>query len=234
MMARARYRWRQAMTESVAELLSRLRFVGEPVETLYLNQDRVRESFIGQLGAIESFTRTEAKEGSVEIPIVKVGAGLASQAGVTWSLADPTAQALVLHAALRSQGALYDLQSVAPGRYTDFAGTGFVSRPGMLDDRHREALQGRPGLYEALEAERTMQETLLRIMRGQEAIMWLLTVDDGASVCAAVLDNRWLSSGAPSWIAADTESRWEVFALFRRRHENRVPLLAVLHVKLKW
>jgi hypothetical protein len=38
----------------------------------YLNQTRVRESFIGQIGAIESFTKTATKEGSVEVPIVKV------------------------------------------------------------------------------------------------------------------------------------------------------------------
>jgi hypothetical protein len=53
------------MTGSVAELLGRLRFVGGPVETLYLNQPRVRESFVGQLGAIESFTRGVAKEGGM-------------------------------------------------------------------------------------------------------------------------------------------------------------------------
>lgn len=221
------------MAESLAELLGQLRFVGGSVETLYLNQTRVRESFIGQIGAIESFTRTATKEGNVEVPIVKVGAGLASQAGVTWNLTDPTAQALVLHAALRSQGALFDLQNAAPGCYTSFTGKGLISRLGMLDARHREALRGRPGLYEALEAERAMQETLLQMMQGQ-AIMWLLTVDDGSSVCAAVLDNRWLSSSAPSWIGGDTESRWEVFALVRDRHENGVPLLAALHVKMKW
>ena len=60
------------MAESVAELLGRLRFVGGPVETLYLNQPRVRESFVGQLGAIESFTRGVEKEGSVEAPVIKI------------------------------------------------------------------------------------------------------------------------------------------------------------------
>jgi hypothetical protein len=52
----------------------------------------------------------------------------------------------------------------------------------MLDARHREALRERPGLYEALETERAMQETLLQMMQGH-AIMWLLTMDDGSSVC---------------------------------------------------
>src|SRR5450432_4099136 len=70
---------RPVMAESVAELLGRLRFVGGPVETLYLNQPRVRESFIGQLGAIESFTRSSAKEGSVGVPVVKIGADLTAE-----------------------------------------------------------------------------------------------------------------------------------------------------------
>ncbi len=94
------------MTESVADLLGRLRFVGGPVETLYLNQPRVKESFVGQLGAIESFTRGVAKEGSVEAPVIKIGAGVTAESGVTWNLADPTAQVLVLHAALEKHGAV--------------------------------------------------------------------------------------------------------------------------------
>jgi hypothetical protein len=221
------------MAESVAELLGRLRFVGGPVETLYLNQTRVRESFIGQLGAIESFTRTATKEGSVELPVVKVGAGLTSEADVTWSLANPTAQVMVLRAALESQGALHGLDGAAPGRYICFAGVGLVSRPNMLDDRHRAGLQEHPGLYDALEAERATQENVLRMMEGPKAAMWLLTVsDDAHGVGAAVLDQRWISASSPSWVFI--ESPWEIFAMFRGRHETAASLLAALHVSVKW
>jgi len=202
------------------------------VESLYLNQTRVRESFIGQLGAIESFTRTATKEGTVEVPIVKVGAGLASEASVTWTLSDPTAQVLVLRASLESQGALLGLDGAGPGRYVSFAGAGYVSRPGVFDDRHREGLREHPGLYDALEAERGTQETVLRIMEGQDAAMWLLTIGNSDSVCAAVLDNRWLSPVFLSWIRVDLS--WEIFAIFRRMHEMGVPLLAALHVIVKW
>lgn len=220
------------MAESVADLLGRLRFAGGPVETLYLNKTRVRESFIGQLGAIESFTRTATKEGSAEVPIIKVSAGLASEAGVTWTLADPTAQVLVLRAALESEGTLCGLADAGPGRYVSFTGAGFISRPGMLDDRHRAKLREHPGLYDALEVERATLENVLRMMEGQDASKWLLTVSDGASVCAAVLDNRWLSPSLPYWI--NTEGRWKILAIFRRRHETGVPLLAALHVSMKW
>jgi hypothetical protein len=220
------------MAESVAELLGKLRFVGGPVETLYLNQVRVHESFIGQLGAIESFTRTATKEGSVEAPVIKLSAGVTSEADVTWTLTDPTAQALVLRESLQSQGALHSLDQAGPGRYVSFAGAGFFSRPGMLDGEHRARLIKYPGLYDALEAERHTQESILQMMEGQDSTMWLVTVADGVSVCAAVLDRRWLSPSIPSWVSAD--NRWEIFAMFRRRHEIGVPLLATLHITVKW
>jgi hypothetical protein len=220
------------MADSVADLLGRLQFAGGPVETLYLNETRVHESFIGQLGAIDSFTRTATKEGSIEAPIVKLGAGMAVEAGVTWTLTDPATQALVLRASLESQGLLQSLAEVGPGRYTSFAGTGYVSRPGMLDDQHRAALSDHPGLYDALEAERSTQERILRMMEKDEPTMWLLTVSGEGGVGAAIIDNRWLRPNFPSWVNPGV--RWELLAMFRHRHELGIPLLAALHVTVKW
>lgn len=220
------------MAESVAEILGQLRFAGGPVETLYLNETRVREGFLGQLGAITSFTRTARKEGNIEAPVIRFGAGVAAEADVTWSLAEPIAQALVLRAALEARGALHGLKEAEPGQYVGFAGAGYLSRPGMLDDRHREGLSEREGLYEGLEAERAMQEGVLQMMEGPESSMWLLTLQDGDSICAAVLDKRWLSPGFPSWMGGG--HRYEILAMFRQRHETGIPLLAALHVTMKW
>ena len=52
------------MAEPLSKLLSRLRFEGGPVETLYLDETRVHEDFIGQLGAIGSFTRVGTMGGN--------------------------------------------------------------------------------------------------------------------------------------------------------------------------
>lgn len=178
------------MAESIAKLLSKLRFVGRPVETLYLNQTQVRESFIGQLGAIESFTRAAAKEGSLEAPVIKIGAGMSSQADVTWTLSDPITQVLVLRAALESQGLLYSLHDAQPGRYIIFSGAGMASRPHMFDDLHRNSLKGHhPGLYDALEADRAKQESIVQMTGSLEKSLWLLTVSKDDSICAAFLDN---------------------------------------------
>jgi hypothetical protein len=235
MICRKHYREEVAVAESVAELLSKLRFVGGPVETLYLNETRVRESFIGQLGAIESFTRAMTKEGSVEAPVVKIGAGISSDTGVTWNLSDPITQVLVLRAALASQGLIYGIDRAEPGNYLAVAGTGIASRPGMFEDLHRDALREHRGLYDALEAERVKQEGIVRMIEGQEKPLWLLTVSDGASICAAVLDSTWLRPVFSHWMNPDyATSRWEVFGLCRRVHETRIPLLATLYVGVRW
>ena len=87
------------MTDSLADILAKLRFESRPIEALYLNETRVREHFVGYLGAIDSFTRTAAKAGNLETPIIKVGAGITSEATVTWDTHDPIAQVLILRSA---------------------------------------------------------------------------------------------------------------------------------------
>jgi len=221
------------MAESIADLLGRLHFIAGPVETIYLNDTRVRESFIGQLGAIDSFTRTATKTGSVEAPIVKIGGALSAEAGVTWTLSEPIAQALVLRAALESQGLLSGPDGAAPGRYISFAGQAAISRPGTFDDLQQERLAEYPGLCEALEAERATVERISRMTEGPESNIWLLSISQGPAVCAATFDQRWLRPAWRYW-AANPSSSLEIFALCSRLHETRVPLLAPLHLSVKW
>jgi hypothetical protein len=220
------------MAETVIDLLRRLRFSTGPVETLSLNETRVRENFIGQLGAIESFTRAATKKGSAETPFVKLGGEVSSEATVNWNLGDPIAQALVLRAALESQGSLHRLDDATPGDYIISSGVGAISRHEMLDDLHRERLQDHPGLYEQLEAERAQQEHIMLITGGPNELLWLLTIDEGALVCAATLEGSSLRDPFRHWAYAD--SPWELFALCRRFHESGVPWLAPLHLRVKF
>ncbi len=69
------------------------------------------------------------------------------------------------------------------------------------------------------------------MMEGQAAAMWLLTIGDGTSLCAAVLNDCWLSPSSSSWL---TGCRWRIFAMFRRVHETGIPLLAALHLSVQW
>ena len=220
------------MAESVGELLARLRFVGGPVETIYLNKRRTQEGLITEVGAIESFTRTEAKEASAETPVVKIGAGMSSEAGVTWTLSDPLTQVLVLRAALESKGLMYDIDNVASGRYIKFAGAPVLSGPGLNEDIQQKALEERPGLYEALEAERARVESISRVTGDSEHNLWLLTLSEGTVVCPAILSSEWLRGVFHHWIGMD--SPWEIFALARGLYKTGVPNLAAIHVNIKW
>jgi len=220
------------MTESVADLLRRLRFVGGPVEMLYLNETRVHDNFNSNVGEIESFTRTAAQKMEGETPVIKVGGGLSREGSVTWTIKDPITQLLVLREALKSTGFLHDLNGVGSGRYIAFTGDGIISRPGLFDVMHRKALREHPGLYDSLDAERTRREELISVSEPPGRSHYLLTVSDGVSVCAAILDGQWLKPTWPDWIGRDY--RHEVLGLFRRNHEPGIPMLATLHVSVKW
>jgi hypothetical protein len=203
------------VTDSIGEQLRSLQFTSGPVETLYLNENRVRDDFLGQIGAIESFTRSATKQGSVSgpLPILSIGGGVGAEAGVTWTLTDVTAQALVLREALERRGELADIRSGAPGGYVQAQGRGRLSGPEMRAMEHQAALS--PTIYDELEGERAQQEQVLRMIDKPDAKMWLLTVhNDDLVVAAAVLDNRWLKPSSPSWLVSDNV-RWNVFARMR-------------------
>ena len=217
--------------ESVTELLSRFRFSSGPVETLSLNEARVQENFISQLGAIETLTRVATKGGGIEAPIVKLGADVSFEAGATWGLSDPITQALVLRAALGAQGSLHHLDDAEPGLYVMSSGVGAISRRGMLDDLHQKRLHSHPGLYEKLEAERAKQEKIMHMTGKPDESLWLLTIDEGTSVCAATLEGTALRDPFRHWVYAD--SPWEFFGLVRLFHETGVPWLAPLHLYVK-
>ena len=102
----------------------------------------------------------------------------------------------------------------------------------MLDNEHRALLSNLPGVYDALEAERSTQETIRRMMEKDEPSMWLLTVSGEDGLGAAIIDNRWLRPSFGSWV--NPGCRWELLAMVRHRHELGIPLLAALHVTVKW
>lgn len=223
------------MADSVAELFSRLRFRSRPVETLYLNETRVHDNFYGQVGAIESFSRAATKDGALEAPVVKISASVSSEASVTWTLSDPIAQVLVLRSALESQNLVRGENNAKPGDYIAHSGAGLVSRPEMFDDLHRDSLEDHAGLYEALEAERAKQEDIARVIEDPDKKLWLLTVREGNSVCAAILDNVWLRPVFGHWINPGyAAAPWEIFGLCRRIHDSGVPMVATLYVGVRW
>ena len=68
-----------------------------------------------------------------------------------------------------------------------------------------------------------------------EKSCWLLTVSQGASVCAAILDQRWLRPVFGHWMNPGyAVSRWEVFGICRLLHETGIPMLATMYVGVNW
>lgn len=221
---------------SAAEWISGLRSSGGAMETLSLNEARVRENFISQLGAIESYTRAAAKNGRLEIPLIKLGAAVSSEDGATWGFGDPLTQALVLREALDEKHALRGIKDARPGDYIVSSGVGVISRSGTLDVLHQERLRRHPGLYEILEAERAKQENIIYMTGGRRReYLWLLTIDEGNDedppVCAATIEGTTLRDPFRHWVYSD--SPWEFFGLVRRIHKTKVPWVAPLHLYVK-
>jgi hypothetical protein len=228
------------MADSIAKILGKLRFVsGGPVEWLYLDKERVHDYFINHLGEIVSFTRTHKKEGGgkAKPPFVEIGLDIGTETQIIWTLDQPITQALVFRSALKSAGSLHGLDGIGPGRFISFVGRAHISRPGMLDAEHQAGLVEYPGVYDALEARRASIEDTEKLIRGTEAPrrrQWLLTVSEGASVCAAVLDEQSLGRSFYDWIAPrDTDHYHEIFGLFRQ-NESGIPILATIYVQVKW
>jgi hypothetical protein len=203
---------------------------------LYLNKERVHDNFISNLGDIDSFTKMAQKigKGTVKTPFIEFGGEIVGEAQVTWTINEPITQVLVLRAALESAGLVYRLDDIGLGRFISFVGRGFISRPGLFDAEHRARLANHPDVYDALEARRASIESTENLIRETEARQWLLTVSEGASVCAAVLDDQWLKPGFHHWTAPLTpEYRHEIFGLFRQ-FESGIPILATVYVGVKW
>lgn len=206
------------------------------METLSLNRARVRENFISQLGAIESYTREATGSGRLETPIINLGAAFSSEAGETWGFSNTVTQALMLRDALDKKQELHSIKGAQPGDYVLSSGVGAISRAGMLDDLHRERLRKHRGLYEKLEAERADQERIMHMTGGRRReYLWLLTIDEGndenPTICAATIEGTALRDPFRHWVYA--ESTWEFFGLVRRIHETKIPWLAPLHLYVK-
>src|SRR5690348_8493986 len=103
----------------VADEILKLRFSAGPLQSLYLNQDRVNERFISHLGSISSFTQSagKAKGGGVDLKIVKADAQVSDGNQIMYSIADPVARALLLREALQAEGVVHTSESATVGQY---------------------------------------------------------------------------------------------------------------------
>ncbi|WP_043687408.1 hypothetical protein [Streptomyces xylophagus] len=213
--------------ESLTDVLARLRFTAGPVETLYLNELRVGERFVSHLGVIESYTRTAHRQvgGELGVGVVKLSGARSTEDGITYTLREPIAQALVLRESLAQDGSLHrSARHPHPGDYVQLSGRACLSHPTRYP--HDDCLPTHTAAYPALEAERARQECWLQALGSPGATMWLLVLDDGPKLSAAVLASGWLRDNA---VTSYVHTHWEAFGVVEKVIDS-VPLLSALHI----
>ena len=220
--------------EPVAEEVLRLRFTGRYVESMYRNDDRIRELFIGRIGSIAGLTRSATRDvnGSVGFKgIAELAGSRGGEQVVEYDLTDPTAQALVLRENLALAQEFHDAATAAPGQFVSVAGPSCLSRPPDQPigfDFHGGCHAAEQPEFTELEHQRALQEATSRLMNPGDEQMWLLVISDRAQriQAAAVLLRRWINQNA---FMSYMHMPWELFGVVRDRVDS-VPVLAPIHV----
>jgi hypothetical protein len=223
----------------MADELLKLRFSAGPLQSLYLNEDRVNERFISHLGAITAWTRSAEKGGSggIDLKLVKgeVKGGLGNQ--ITYGVDNPLARALLLREALQTAGVVRMPQSATVGQYVIASGQACLRHPTM--EEGNEYLLSQMQLagcvpdtdprYEQLELDRSRAEAVRLALAGPAGSndrMWLLTLSHGDQIhSASVLNSRWLNDAIISYM----NTSWTMFGTLREQIGG-VPTLAAIHV----
>ncbi len=223
----------------MADELLKLRFSPGPLQSLYLNEDRVNERFISHLGAITAWTRSAEKGagGGVNLSLVKgeVKGGLGNQ--VTYGVDDPTTRALLLREALRTAGVVRIPQSATVGQYVIATGQACLRHQTMEEEnfslssqlRHYGCVPDTDPRYKQLELDRSRAEAVRLALAGPAGSndrMWLLMLTHDDQIHAAsVLNSRWLNDAIISYL----NTSWTVFGTLREQISG-VPTLAAIHV----
>jgi hypothetical protein len=213
--------------ESVAEIVGRLRFVSSPAPAIYLNEQLVKEMFVAQLGAIDSFTRTAARELTGEGGVggfLKVGGSKSGTQQVDYDLREPLTQALVLHSALGNEGKVQPARAgLLVGTYVDAIGEAYLPDLGIP----QPPLAGFDDQVAALEAERDRQQQVVRAFGDMDTALTLLLLKSDSTLAASVIDMRHVRPGnAASYLGAQQAA----FGIMERSVVD-VPLFTLLYMR---
>jgi hypothetical protein len=224
--------------KSVADELLKLRFAAGPIQSFYLNEDRVNERFTSHLGAITSWTRTAGKEagGGIDLKVVKAEVKGSGGSDVTYGIDDPLARALLLRHGLERAGVIRKPEAATVvGEYVIASGRACLRHPeaekgyppGLVD--HSQCIPAMDPRYRKLDFDRARAEAVRLALAGPAQTndrMWLLVLTSGNEIlAAAVLNSLWINDAMISYL----HFRWTMFGTLRERIDN-VPVLAAIHV----
>jgi hypothetical protein len=221
--------------DNVAEEILGLRFSSGPIQSLYLNEDRVNENFTIQLGAVAALVRSAGNQGAgtLNFKIVEVSKQKAAGNEIHYDLHDPLARALTLRTALQSENLIQAPDNAAVGQYVVGSGVASLRSPdlGLFYSVYPQRILDDDPRIQELERDRAASEAMRIALAGPGATsdrMWLLTLTDDDQIAAAsVLNTRWIDDSVISYVS--TMFKWHIFGTLRQRISG-VPLLAAIHV----
>lgn len=216
----------------IPDVLNSVTFTADPIDTLFLNEQRVGEQFTLHLGAIKSFVRSysSGKRGGTDIRIFRGELSAEQSSQVTWSLEAPIAQALVLRAALTERNVIQDPAQARKGEYVVISGVGYLTGGDYELGTMRVLLDPiEEGLYDQIESERSSQEQRTKGKKLESELSSLtLLRDEAPRVCVTFLNERWLSDVSEHW-----ELRTEVFGVVRKRIGSALRV-SCIHAYERW
>lgn len=221
----------------LAEELLNLRFVPRPLESVYLNDGRVAERFVGHLGSIGEWTRRAQHEGGVGVDLKVINAHGTMGGGneLSYDLHDITVRAILLREALQAANVIHSPEEATAGQYVICSGRACLRHPDIdprlpiLINHDEGCLAEADPRFIALERNRASIEAFRLALAGPAPSndrMWLLTLGPGAAVkAAAILNSACIRFTASSYAHFD----WTMFGTLRERIEG-VPTLTAIHI----
>jgi hypothetical protein len=213
------------VSESVSDVIGRLRFVSSPAPAIYLNEALVSETFIAHLGAVDSFTRTASREvtGGVK-SIVSVGGAKGTQDQIEYDLSDPLTQALVLHSALGAEDQVRrPAVGTIVGSFVEAVGSAFFpglnqpsATPSELEDVAR-----------TVEAECERQIQVARAFGKIDAELVSLVLTGDNLVCGSVIDRTHVRPNVAASYLANTQICFGIM----ERVLGGLPLFTLLYMR---
>jgi hypothetical protein len=214
------------MSNSVADVIGRLRFVSSPAPAIYLNDALVTETFIAHLGAVESFTRTADHQVTAGVKsVVEVGGAKGTQEQVAYDLTNPLTQALVLHSALGSEGQVQQPSvGTSVGAFVEAVGSVyFPGRPELMQPPP-------PDLNDAalsIETEGDRQSQVAQAFGMTDTRFLSMLLKGQGIVCGSVVDQKHLRPG----VAASYLPNEQICFGIMERVVRELPVFTMLYMR---
>jgi hypothetical protein len=220
------------MSDRADEVLDLVVTELQPLQSLYLNQQRVDEHFTTQIGAIASLGVAVDREvsGTVDLKFFSIGKQKTVGEQVSYDMTNPLARVLVLRAALDLKGRIHRPEDAQINQYVVGSGVMCIQGPGFVAPGLSDCLDPTDPRMVALESNRAAVEAVRLGIGGPQPVwerMWLLTLlDDGHVNLATVLSTDAIDHAMSSY--AIGRFRCSVFGILRQMIEG-VPMLSPIH-----